>query len=113
MIIKSGQYNQLSEGVKAASVTRLSAALGSKFPEERYGIPEQEWKAGVARRIDRAIKYGIATDGDIFKFLMIDLRFGEYFENMPEHKGAIEILRHRTLAGTRKMEKLFDLLYSL
>ena len=113
LTISRSQISSFGNELKIKFILETIPKVRNKYPEKTFKIKDQELLILIDNIVDRAAKFQIVLENDVFQFIFIDYRLGNSFELDPEKIDILKILQHRTLTGTRKMEKVIDLISSL
>jgi hypothetical protein len=89
-------------------VKRVVVHLSERFPEKCEALGDPKVSETVKYGIQRSASYGIATEGDVRRYIDLMIMFGPDFDQDPELPWASSILNNRTLINpTTKIERLY------
>lgn len=112
-IVNKAQYKIFEKEAQKAFVLKMLPELRNRFPEKTWKVTDEVLQEQIFQIINRASSYKIVLEKDVLEFIYFDLRFGSEFEKLPKYKETLKILLHKTLTGSRKVEKIFELVFKL
>lgn len=92
LVIRKEQVALLAEPMVLKFVERMAAYLHEEFPEECELLEEADLRRTIRYGMVRAERYGLDTEGQIQRWLLIMFTFGCDFDTDPGCEWAMRIL---------------------
>jgi len=107
LTIRNSQMRVITAPKIEAFVERVRHHLAKCFPDAYRAIGGGAMAAHIRHGIERATRYGFASQREIVLYINLMFVFGSDFDKDPDFPWAADILDDNTLPQSQRMEKLY------
>jgi hypothetical protein len=107
LTIRDQQMRALAAARMTDFTRRMISHLTSAFPEWSRDLGPGELAAFVRHGVERAARYGFATELDVARYLHIMQALGDRFDESPGYRWAASLLS-QNIPASDKMSRLRD-----